>query len=71
MVANIDLSGVRIKEGFFLNKDQSACQQIPEVIPQATGVCLLDSAQSVAWLAHRSNLSQDELAIVVLGRCDW
>ena len=70
MAANIDLSGVRIKEGFFLNEDQSACQQIPEVIPQASGVCLLDSAQSVAWLAHRSNLSQDELAIVVLGRCD-
>lgn len=27
VAANIDLSGIRIKEGFFRNEDQSACQQ--------------------------------------------
>ena len=69
-IASLDLSTVVVKESFFLNEDGSSCRQVVEITPQSTGVCLLDPSRAAAWLAHQSNLSQDELAIVVLGRCE-
>ena len=68
--AAIDLSCITIKEGFFLNEDGSACMQRPDIRPQTTGVCLLDPVRANQWLAHKAEISQDELAVIVVGRCD-
>ena len=72
LTASLDLASIVVKDGFFLNEDGSFCQQRSDVAPQSSGIGLLDACHSAPWLAHRSELSQDELAVVcvVLGRCD-
>ena len=70
LVASLDLASITVKDGFFLNEDGSSCPQRLDVVPQSSGVCLLDAYRSAPWLAHSSALSQDELAVVALGRCE-
>ena len=66
---DLNLSEITIKESFFLNDDDSPCLQISTMNPSSTGVCLLKAQDANEWIQKSGNLSQDELAIVVIGPC--
>ena len=66
---DLNLSDIVIKESFFLNEDDSACPQISMMAPSTSGVCLLKANEAEEWLNKTGSLSQDELAIIVIGPC--
>eukprot|EP00435_Cladocopium_sp_Y103_P066489 s149_g28.t1 len=70
IVSSLNLETIRIQEGFFKNEDATPCPQRFDVVPKQSGVCLMTPAQAIPWLSQTSEVSQDELAIVVLGRCE-
>ena len=63
------LTEIAIKEDFFRNEDDSVTPQIHAMAPSTTGVCLLKANEADEWLRKTGPLSQDELAIVVIGPC--
>eukprot|EP00435_Cladocopium_sp_Y103_P052021 s857_g16.t1 len=65
---DVDPTEYALVEGFFQNQDQSFCQQLSNLRPQASGVCMLTSAQAEPWLASTEKLSSDELALLVVGK---
>eukprot|EP00435_Cladocopium_sp_Y103_P073917 s162_g45.t1 len=66
----LNLEGIKVKEGFFRNEDNSLCVQRSDVVPKESGFCLMSFAQATPWLAQTTDLSEDELAVVVLGTCE-
>eukprot|EP00435_Cladocopium_sp_Y103_P010479 s2347_g2.t1 len=70
VISTLNLETIQIKEGFFKNEDATPCQQRFDVAPKETGVCLMSPSQALPWLTQTTEVSQDELAIVVLGRCE-
>eukprot|EP00435_Cladocopium_sp_Y103_P066458 s404_g28.t1 len=66
----LNLEGIKVKEGFFRNEDNSLCVQRSDIVPKESGFCLMSFAQATPWLAQTTDLSEDELAVVVLGTCE-
>eukprot|EP00435_Cladocopium_sp_Y103_P051465 s2317_g16.t1 len=66
----LNLDGIKVKEGFFRNEDNSFCVQRSDVVPKESGFCLMSFAQATPWLAQTTELSEDELAVVALGTCE-
>eukprot|EP00435_Cladocopium_sp_Y103_P052891 s2212_g16.t1 len=66
----LNLEGIKVKEGFFRNEDNSLCVQRSDVVPKESGFCVMSFAQATPWLAQTTDLSEDELAVVVLGTCE-
>ncbi len=62
-------SDFRIKQGFFMNQDDTNCDQIDAIQSGCSGVCLMGSQEAIPWVQSEKVLSQDELAILVLGQC--
>lgn len=62
-------SDFRIKTGYFQNQDGSSCDQIETIQAGCSGVCLMDPGDATPWLQCNQEMSQDELAILVLGSC--
>ena len=58
-----------INEGFFLNQDDSPCVQQPSITPQSSGIVILKSDEAQQWITKTTQLSPDELGIVVIGSC--
>lgn len=69
VIADVDIKQITIKEGFFLNHDDSPCKQQWSIAPQTTGVVLLKPDEAQQWIAKSTQLSSDELGIVVIGSC--
>ena len=63
----IDVTQIRLKRDFFLNQDNSACEQRNEPLPGAAGVCCISARDSGPWL--NKIISQDEQAMLVIGKC--
>eukprot|EP00435_Cladocopium_sp_Y103_P037996 s1003_g10.t1 len=59
----LNLDGIKVKEGFFRNEDNSLCVQRSDVVPKESGFCLMSFAQATPWLAQTTDLSEDELAV--------
>ena len=62
-------SDFRIKPGFFLNQDGSNCDQIDAIQAGCSGICLMSPEEAIPWVQSDQTLSQDELAVLVLGQC--
>ncbi len=58
----------RLAEGFFINADKSKAVIMTKFSLQGSGVCLMDRDDAKQWIG-RTNIVNDELAIVVLGGC--
>ena len=59
----------QVKQGFFVNEDNTEAAQRESIRGSSTGFVLLDPEAAKPWLASPQVVSSDELAIVVLGRC--
>eukprot|EP00435_Cladocopium_sp_Y103_P038186 s342_g10.t1 len=70
VMSTLNLETIQIKEGFFKNEDDTPCQQRFDVVPKQSGVCLMSPSQAIPWLSQTAEVSQDELAIVILGKCE-
>ena len=66
-VDKLDPSEFTLAPNYFFNEDDTVAAQISQIRPQATGLCLLTSAQATPWLREGTPISSDELGILVLG----
>ena len=64
---DIPVDALTLQSGFICNADGTACNQIPKVVPNSTGIVLMDEQQALPWLQERAVISQDELALAVIG----
>eukprot|EP00435_Cladocopium_sp_Y103_P059020 s916_g21.t1 len=55
----LNLGGIKVKEGFFQNEDNSQCPQRSDIVPKECGFCLMSYAQATPWLAQKTDLSED------------
>ena len=62
-------SDFRVKMGFFQNQDGSCCNQIETIQAGCSGICVMSSTEAAPWIQNDHEMSQDELAILVLGHC--
>eukprot|EP00435_Cladocopium_sp_Y103_P025581 s3008_g6.t1 len=67
--ANIPVESLCLKEGFLKNQDDSNCQQLPRMAPNVSGVVLMKFEDTSEWIEKTVVLSQDELAVVIIGKC--
>eukprot|EP00438_Fugacium_kawagutii_P004563 Skav202821 [mRNA] locus=scaffold3852:99509:104038:- [translate_table: standard] len=66
----LDVTGYKLTGGFFQNADGSDAQQISQVKPQATGICLMNHSHASQWIQPGVQISADELAVLVPGHMD-
>ena len=57
-----------LSEGFFLNQDGTAATILPAFQPRMSGVCLLNVKQAQPWMNASAPVSEDELAMLVVGK---
>eukprot|EP00435_Cladocopium_sp_Y103_P007880 s727_g2.t1 len=62
-------SNFQIQHGFFYNQDGTPCSTCESLEHGATGVALVDPSEAIPWLKQSVSLSQDELAMLILGKC--
>ena len=62
-------SDFRFKSGFFQNQDGTSCKQIDAIQAGCSGVCMMSPQDAIPWVQGDKTLSEDELAILVLGHC--
>eukprot|EP00438_Fugacium_kawagutii_P036292 Skav217413 [mRNA] locus=scaffold2674:357934:368154:+ [translate_table: standard] len=67
---HFDVTSYTILEGFFSNMDGSDVQQILEMRPQSSGICLMQQQQAAPWVTAAATISPDELAILVPGKME-
>eukprot|EP00435_Cladocopium_sp_Y103_P073841 s1005_g45.t1 len=58
-----------LQPGFVKNADDSNCCQVAKVTPNSTGVILLKYQDASPWLSAEATLTQDELALAIIGPC--
>ena len=56
-----------LSDGFFLNEDGTNAAILTTFQPRTTGVCLLTAKQATPWVSANTPLSEDELAMFVVG----
>ena len=61
------MEALTLQAGFICNADGTACSQITKLTPNSTGIVLMSEEQALPWLQEQAVISQDELAIAVLG----
>ena len=59
----------QVKSGFLLNEDDTPAVQKESIRGSSTGFVLLDPEAARPWITSSGNLSSDELAVIVVGRC--
>eukprot|EP00438_Fugacium_kawagutii_P021778 Skav205464 [mRNA] locus=scaffold4885:263184:268607:+ [translate_table: standard] len=62
-------SAYTLKKGFFRNEDGTECEILQSLQHSACGVFLCDASRADHWLECAGTISQDELALVILGGC--
>ena len=68
--ANIPVENLTLQSGYVLKSDETECQRLTKIAPNVSGVILLWYEEARPWLDRQVILSQDELALVIIGRCD-
>ncbi len=68
-LGDVPIHEFAIKSDALKYQDGSPCQQIPHVIPNANGVVLIKGQEAAEWLSKTQPLSQEELALAVVGTC--
>eukprot|EP00438_Fugacium_kawagutii_P005228 Skav208685 [mRNA] locus=scaffold6485:1060:4992:+ [translate_table: standard] len=63
----IDVANYVLKEGFFLNDDDSAARILRTYTPGASGVYLMDTKAAQDWITSTTVLALDELGLYVIG----
>jgi hypothetical protein len=64
---DIPVEALVLQPGFLFNGDGTDCCQIQKLMPNTTGVVLMSEELALPWLQGRATISQDELAILVIG----
>eukprot|EP00438_Fugacium_kawagutii_P030138 Skav208654 [mRNA] locus=scaffold3489:124784:129395:+ [translate_table: standard] len=64
----VDPLEFEICPNFFTGEDGSPLVQMSDIRPQANGLCLMSGSQATPWLQANQRTSNDELAILVIGR---
>lgn len=64
---SIDPAEFRIVPGFFMNADGTEVNQLDNIVPQASGICIRTPAQAKPWLTEAHTISNDELGLLILG----
>lgn len=67
--ANLPIESIVIQNDFFRNQDDTSCQQIQKISPNVSGVIVMRFAEARQWIESYATLSQDELAILIIGVC--
>ena len=67
--AHIPVESLVVQSGFLRNADESECQQIYKIAPNVSGAVLMRFQDAKPWLERQAILSQDELAVIVIGPC--
>ena len=66
---DIQVDALVLQGGFVKNSDDTDCAQITKVIPNASGIVLMKPQDARPWIVANEVISQDELAIAVVGQC--
>eukprot|EP00438_Fugacium_kawagutii_P024669 Skav211349 [mRNA] locus=scaffold2448:58925:64111:- [translate_table: standard] len=66
---SISASQYDLKKGHFMNQDDTPCEILTSIQHACSGVYLCDVATAMPWIEKPTDVSRDELAIVVLGGC--
>ena len=69
MPAHVPIESLTLERGFIRNADDTDCQQISRMTPNSSGVVLMYYDDARQWLEKSLVLSQDELALVIIGDC--
>ena len=64
---NLQIGSLALQPGFLVNEDGTHACQINKLTPNTTGVMLMDETEALQWLQKHATISQDELAICVVG----
>ena len=64
---DIPVEALALQPGFLFNEDGTDCCQIQKVTPNSTGVVLMSEDHALPWLQDRPVISQDEMALLVIG----
>ena len=65
--ADFEIDDYLLSEGFFLNEDGTKATILSTFQPRTHGVCLLTTKQAAPWTSATTPLSEDELAMFVVG----
>ena len=65
----IDASSFKLQQGFFRNQDGTECVQIDCIQAGKCGIKLMNPKDAFPWLQNEHCISQDELAVLILGSC--
>ena len=66
---DIQVDTLILQKGFVRNSDDSDCPQTQKVVPNSSGVVLMKYGDAKPWIDAQETISQDELAIAVVGHC--
>lgn len=58
-----------LKQGHFRNQDDTPCSILKTISNGASGIVIADLDTALPWLEKQCQVSQDELAIFILGGC--
>ena len=67
--ANLPVDALTIASGFLLNQNDSNCLQLSKIVPNVSGAVHLSFDDARPWLERKIILSQDEMAVIVIGAC--
>ena len=59
----------QIQSGFFFNQDGSEARQCDNIKHGSSGIALVDPQDAAPWIRQSTAITQDELALLVLGSC--
>ena len=65
----LNVESLTIKKGYFLNGDSSDAIQRSSIMPSTAGIAVMNWNDAKQWLNRAETISQDELAILVVGEC--
>ena len=68
--ANIPVECLTIQNGYIRYADDTPCSQLTKIAPNSSGVILMRYDEARPWLDRQVVLSQDELVLVVIGKCE-
>jgi hypothetical protein len=66
---NLPVELLKLQDGFLQNADETSCVQLQKVAPNSSGVVLARFSDAKPWLDNGSSITQDELSLIVIGRC--
>ena len=66
---DIQVDALVLQSGCVRNADQTECIQVHKVTPNSSGIMLMRYCDAKPWITAQEVISQDELAIAVVGPC--